>query len=193
MDLEAVRTGPLHDHADPAPIVEGSTVWSGRVFDVSRERVAFHGGEMVREFTTHFGAVGILAIDADERVLLINQYRQPIRTRDWEIPAGLLDVEGEDPLAAAQRELAEEADLVAADWGPPLTFYPSPGQSDETVTLFEARQLSPAPDVHDRTDEEAEIVLRWVSLDDAVAAVLDGRVKNALVAIAVLRAHARRG
>lgn len=193
IDLETLRTGPLVDVADPADILEAATVFSGKVFDVVREKVAFHGSSMVREYTTHHGAVAILAIDSQDRVLLINQYRQPIRAREWEIPAGLLDVAGEDPLTAAQRELAEETDLLAARWSEPLAFSPSPGQSDETVIFFEARDLVDAPSVHDRTDEEAEIVVRWVPLDEAVAAVLDGRLRNAILAIAVLAAHARRG
>ncbi len=107
---------PLADVRDDAPIVEAATVFEGKVFDVNRETVAFGGGTMVREYSAHHGAVAVLAIDDDDRILLINQYRHPVRTRLWEIPAGLLDVEGEDPLAAAQRELAEETDLVADRW-----------------------------------------------------------------------------
>ena len=131
---DTLLTGPLEDRRDPAEIVEGATVWQGRVFDVNRETARFHGGEMVREYTVHHGAVAVLAIDEHDRVLLINQYRHPVRSRLWEIPAGLLDVEGEDPLAAAKRELAEETDLVADEWSDPITFYPSPGQSGVVAT-----------------------------------------------------------
>jgi 8-oxo-dGDP phosphatase len=191
-DLESLRTGPLADLRDAAPIVEGSTVFEGKVFDVNRETASFGGGTIVREYSVHHGAVAVLPIDADERVLLINQYRHPIRARNWEIPAGLLDLEGEDPLTAAKRELAEETDLVAAGWSEPLTFFTSPGQSDEHVTLFEARSLSAAPSAHERTDEEAEIVLRWVSLDEALDAAFSGRVGNAILLVALLAAHARR-
>ena len=98
---------------------------------------------------------------------------------------------GEPPLDAAKRELAEETDLVAADWSAPLTFFTSPGQSDEQVTLYEARSLSAAPTVHARTDEEAEIVLRWVTLDEALEAAFAGRVGNAILLIALLAADAR--
>jgi ADP-ribose pyrophosphatase len=191
-DLDALRTGPLADVRDDAPIVEAATVFEGKVFDVNRETVSFGGGTMVREYTAHHGAVAVLAIDDDDRVLLINQYRQPVRTRLWEIPAGLLDVEVEDPLDAAKRELAEETDLVADDWSEPLAFFTSPGQSDEQVTLFEARGLHPAPAPHDRTDEEAEIVVRWVTLDEALEAAFAGRIGNAILLIALLRARARR-
>jgi 8-oxo-dGDP phosphatase len=150
---------------------------------------------MVREYTQHTGAVAVLAVDDDERVLLINQYRQPIGTRDWELPAGLLDIPGEPPLVAAQRELAEEADLVAAEWSELTSFHSSPGGSNEVITIFEARGLSAAPSVHDRTDEEAEIVVRWVALDEALDAARAGRLRNAplLLALLTLRARGLRG
>jgi len=125
-------------------------------------------------------------------VLLINQYRQPIKLRDWELPAGLLDVDGEPPLEAAKRELAEETDLVATEWTPLITVNSTPGGTNEVIHIFEARGLSAAPVSHHRTEEEAEIVVRWVALDEVVAAVLDGRLGNAPLIIAVLAAHARR-
>jgi ADP-ribose pyrophosphatase len=192
VDLDALRTGPLSDVRDAAPIVEAATVFEGRVFDVNREVATFGDGTITREYTAHHGAVAVLAIDEDERVLLINQYRHPVRSRLWEIPAGLLDVEGEDPLTAAKRELAEETDLIADDWSDPLVFFSSPGQSDEQITLFEARGLREAPDPHPRVDEEAEIVLRWVSLDEALDAAFAGRIGNAILLIAILAARARR-
>lgn len=192
IDLEALRTGPLADIRDDAEVVDAATVFTGKVFDVNRETALFHGGRMVREYTTHHGAVAVLAIDDHERVLLINQYRHPIRSRQWEIPAGLLDMPGEEPLAAARRELAEETDLIADEWGEPLAFFTSPGQSDEQVTLFQARGLHAAPHVHDRTDEEAEIVVRWVPLDEALEAAFAGRIGNAILLIALLSARARR-
>jgi 8-oxo-dGDP phosphatase len=191
-DLDAIRTGPLIDHRDPAPIVEASKVFEGRVWDVNRETVTFHGGTMTRDYVAHSGAVAVLAIDDENRVLFINQYRQPIRTRDWEIPAGLLDIVGEDPLTAAQRELAEETDLVAAEWSAPISIHTSPGGSDEIVHVFEARGLSAAAHPHDRTEEEAEIVLRWVSIDDALEAIFEGRLHNGILILAVLAAHAHR-
>ncbi|MEO8093881.1 MAG: NUDIX hydrolase [Pseudolysinimonas sp.] len=191
-DADALRSGPLADQRDDARIVEAATVFAGAVFDVNRETAEFHGGTMVREYTSHHGAVAVLAIDEHDRVLLINQYRHPIRTRSWEIPAGLLDVEGEDPLTAAQRELTEETDLVADEWSAPLTFFTSPGQSDEKVTLFEARGLHASAHTYVRTAEEAEIVLRWVELDDVLHAAFAGRIGNAILLIAALAADARR-
>jgi len=191
--LDALRVGPLADVADPAPLVARETAFAGKVWDIVRDTVTFGGGTMVREYTQHTGAVAVLAVDADERVLLINQYRHPIGTRDWELPAGLLDVPGEPPLEAARRELAEEADLVATDWTELTSFFSSPGGSNEVITVFEARGLSAAPEVHDRVDEEAEIVLRWVGLDEALEAVQAGRLRNAPLIIALLTLRARRG
>jgi 8-oxo-dGTP pyrophosphatase MutT (NUDIX family) len=193
MDLEALRTGELADVSDPAPVVSSGLVYKGRVWDIMTETVQFAGGQMTRDFMSHKGAVAVLAIDSAERVLLINQYRQPIGMRDWEIPAGLLDVDGEPPLDAARRELAEETDLVAEHWTPLVSFHSSPGGTNEVIHVFEARGLSSAPHRHDRTEEEAEIVLRWVSLEEAVGAVLDGRLRNAPMMIAVLAAQASRG
>lgn len=192
-DLDALRTGPLADRVDPAPLVERETVFVGKVWDIVRDTVTFGDRPMVREYTAHTGAVAVLAVDEHDRVLLINQYRQPIGTRDWELPAGLLDVPGEPPLEAARRELAEEADLVAAEWSELTSFHSSPGGSNELITVFEARGLSAAPEVHDRTDEEAEIVLRWVDLDEALDAAADGRLRNAPLLIALLTLRARRG
>jgi 8-oxo-dGTP pyrophosphatase MutT (NUDIX family) len=193
MDLGALRNGPLADLVDPAPLVARETAFAGKVWDIVRDTVTFGGASMVREYTQHTGAVAVLAVDDEERVLLINQYRQPIGTRDWELPAGLLDIPGEAPLVAAQRELAEEADLVAAEWSELTSFHSSPGGSNEVITIFEARGLSAAPAVHDRTDEEAEIVVRWVGLDEALDAARAGRLKNAPLLLALLTLQARRG
>lgn len=190
MDLETLRTGPLEDVVDPAPLVTRETVFDGKVWDIVRETVTFGGRPMMREYMAHTGAVVVAAVDDEGRMLLINQYRQPIGTRDWELPAGLLDIEGEDRLTAAQRELAEEADLVAAEWRELVTYHPSAGGSDEAITIFAARGLVAAPHVHDRTDEEAEIVLRWEPVETVLAAITAGRLRNGPLITAALMVHA---
>lgn len=190
MDLDALRSGPLEDVPDPAPLVERETVFAGRVWDVVRDTVAFGGQPMVREYLSHTGAVAVAAIDDRGRMLLINQYRQPIGTRDWELPAGLLDVDGEERVVAAQRELAEEADLVAADWRLLTTYHSSPGGSDEAISIFAARGLSAAPSVHERTEEEAQIVLRWEPVEAILAAIASGRLRNGPLLVAALMVHA---
>jgi ADP-ribose pyrophosphatase len=107
------------------------------------------------------------------------------------LPAGLLDVPGEQPLEAARRELAEEADLVASGWEPLVSSWTTPGGNDEIIHLFLATGVSAASAAHDREDEEADIRLAWVPLDDAVAAVLDGRMRNGILTIGVLAAAQR--
>ncbi|HWH25166.1 MAG TPA: NUDIX hydrolase [Pseudolysinimonas sp.] len=190
--MNLTDSGDWGDRFDPADVTERETVFTGRVWNVVRESATFHDDTIVREYTEHPGAVAVLVFDEHDRVLLINQYRHPIGTRDWEIPAGLLDVEGEEPLLAAQRELAEETDLIAEEWSAPMRIAPSPGGSSEVIHLFEARGLRAAPTVHERTDEEAEIELLWVTLDEARAAVLEGRVANGILIIAILSALAKR-
>lgn len=182
----------LADDEVAVPILESTTVFDGAVWDVVRERFRFDDGELVREFQKHPGAVGVLVEDDAGRVLLIKQYRHPIGFRDWELPAGLLDIDGEDPLQAAQRELAEEADLHASEWSPLCQFFSSPGGSSELITVYRASGLSEAPEKFERSAEESEIEVRWVPFDDVLAAVLDGRIRNALLVNAILNAHARR-
>ena len=182
----------LADEVFAAEVVQSSTVFTGAVWDVVRERFRFGGGELVREFQKHPGAVGVLVEDDGGRVLLIKQYRHPIGYRDWELPAGLLDIDGEDPLSAAKRELAEEADLYAAEWLQLCQFFSSPGGSSELITVYQARGLSPAMTKFERSAEESEIELRWVPFGDVLAAVLDGRLRNALLINSVLNANARR-
>ena len=187
----ALLDGPLADLADPAELVWSRRVYEGRVWDIRRDRFRFGDHELERDYVDHTGAVAVLARAEHDRVPLINQYRHPIRSRDWELPAGLLDVEGEEPLAAAQRELAEEADLVASEWRELMVFATSPGGSDEVIRVYEARGLSAAPEVFARSEEEAELLLRWVPLAEAVEAALAGRLRNSILLVAVLAAHAR--
>lgn len=187
----ALLDGPLADLDDPAEVVRSTRVYEGRVWDVRRDRFRFGDHELERDYVDHTGAVAVLVRDADDRVLLINQYRHPIRSRDWELPAGLLDIEGEDPLVAAQRELAEEVDLAASEWSELLSFATSPGGSDEIIRVYEARGLTAAPEAFSRTEEEAELVQRWVPLAEAVEAALAGRIHNSILLVAVLAAHAR--
>jgi 8-oxo-dGTP pyrophosphatase MutT (NUDIX family) len=140
----------------------------------------------------HPGAVVVLAIDEGERVFCLRQYRHPARMRMLELPAGLLDVAGEEPRATAQRELLEEAGLEADEWTPLASAYSSPGITTEQIHYFLARGLHEA----DRGEfspahEEADMQTLWVPYDELLAACLDGRVHDAPVLVAVLTAHAR--
>lgn len=180
------------DEALALPVLSSEVVFAGRVWDIRREQFAIADATVARDFVDHTGAVAVLALDEQERVLLLQQYRHPVRQRDWELPAGLLDLAGEDPLTAARRELAEEADLVAEEWAVLSDILVSPGGSNEVIRIYLARGISAAAEVFDRAEEEAEIALRWLALDDAVEAVLERRVQNSIMSVAVLAADAAR-
>lgn len=181
---------PLADISDPAEVLASDVVFDGRVWDVRRDRFRFGGHELTRDFIDHPGAVAVVARDGDGRILLINQYRHPIGQRDWELPAGLLDVEGEDPLAAAQRELAEEADLAAERWMPLIDIRTSPGGSSELIRIYLAEGVREVP-AFARDDEEAEIVRQWETLGEVTEAILGGRLHNSILVIGALALHAR--
>ncbi|RGE16310.1 NUDIX hydrolase [Leucobacter sp. wl10] len=184
---------PLVDEpAADVRVLESELLVRGRVWDVRRDRFEFGGAELVRDYIDHTGAVAVLALDAEERVLLIRQYRHAIAHRDWEIPAGLMDAPEESGLLAAQRELAEEADLRAERWDLLLDEFLSPGGTSEAMRVFLARDLRAVEHDYERSDEEAELVPRWVPLADVVEAALAGRVQNAVTVSAVLAAWASR-
>ena len=177
------------------PVVEHAEIHHGKVFDVVADRVDLGGpAPVVREYTAHPGAVAVIALDDEDRVLLLSQYRHPVRRVLWEPPAGLLDVPGEPEVDAGRRELAEEADLVAARWWRLTSFFTSAGGSDEHITVFLARDLTPVPDGSrfERRDEEAGMVPAWVPLDEVVAGVLDGSFECPTTVVGVLAAAAAR-
>lgn len=180
---------PIEDELEFARVSGSDLVFEGKVWNVRRDRFGYNDASIVREYVDHTGAVAILALDDQDRVLLIKQYRHPVRARDWEIPAGLLDIEGEDALTAAKRELAEEADVRAAEWSVLTDFYTSPGGSSEAIRIYLARGLTDL-DAFDRTDEEADIELRWVPLDECVDAALARRIQNPSLVLGVLAAQA---
>nr|WP_310157610.1 NUDIX hydrolase [Phycicoccus sp. 3266] len=167
----------------------------GLVCDVVRDRVDLgEAGEVTREYVRHPGAVAVAALDERGRICLIQQYRHPVRAFEWEIPAGLLDVDGEAPHLAAARELHEEADLTAGTWNVLADYVSSPGGLDEGLRIFLARDLAEVPHAerHDRDGEELGMPVRWVALEEVRDAVLAGRVHNATLAIAALAALAAR-
>lgn len=177
------------------PVTDRRVVHDGRVFDLVSETVDLgEGGTVTREFLQHPGAVAIVALDEQDRVLLIRQYRHPVRSYLWEIPAGLLDVDGEALVDTARRELAEEADLAAQEWYTLLDYYTSPGSSDEALRVFLARGLTEIPDAdrHERTAEELGMLVERVPLEDAARLVLSGAVHNPSAVAGILAAHAAR-
>ncbi len=186
---------PLADRLDGRPVRHSEVAFHGMVWDVRRDVVDLgEAGEVTREYVEHPGAVSVVALDEDERVVMVQQYRHPVRTLEWEVPAGLLDVDGEQPWRAAARELREEADLLAREWHTLVDYYSSPGGMTEALRVFLARDLSavPEPERHTRDGEEHGMPVRRVPLDEALAAVLGGRVHNPSAVVGVLAAHASR-
>lgn len=186
---------PVADVAAPRPVVTAATVHEGRIFDLRADTVDLgDGGVVTREYVDHPGAVAVVVLDDHDRVLLLRQYRHPVGRELWEPPAGLLDVVGEDPRAAAARELAEEADLCAARWDVLVDYYTTPGGSNEALRVFLARDVSPVPEEARfvREAEELDMEARWVPLDEAVAAVLSGGLHNPSTVVGILAAAAAR-
>jgi 8-oxo-dGTP pyrophosphatase MutT (NUDIX family) len=174
------------------PVTAEETVFTGLIWDVVRDTVDLPANPVRREYLRHPGAVSVLVLDDQERVLFIRQYRHPVRMELWELPAGLLDVEGEPPLLAAKRELAEEADLRAGRWDVLVDWFNSPGGSDEALRCYLAREVSPTPETFQRRDEEKDMPTLWVPLEQARDAVLAGKIHNPGAVVGVLAAVAAR-
>jgi ADP-ribose pyrophosphatase len=115
---------------------ESHVVYDGKLFDVTVER----WGEHDREIVEHPGAVAIVAVDAEDNVVLVRQLREPARKELLELPAGTLD-DGEQPLASAQRELAEETGLNGGDWRHAVSFWTTPGFCRELMHVFFAERV----------------------------------------------------
>lgn len=182
----------VRDEIANLPLRRSERVFTGMVWNVLSEDVDLGAAGVVRrEYMEHPGAVAILALNDAGEVLVLRQYRHPVSSYLWELPAGLLDVPGEPWLAAAQRELAEEADLVATTWHTLADFYTSPGGSDEFIRVFLARDLHPVPaeERHVREAEEADMVPVWVPLAEAARCALAGHLHNPSTVLGLLAAR----
>jgi 8-oxo-dGDP phosphatase len=188
----------VRDAPERWEVVGSKEGFRGRVIGVRVDKVIMPNGAgsevTEREVVAHPGAVGVLALDGDERVLLIRQYRHPVGYLLWEAPAGLRDVAGEPLHEAARRELLEEAGYRAETWHVLVDSFTSPGMSDERVRVFLARDLTeaPAPDGFQPIHEEADMPIAWVPLDEAVAKVLAGDIHNPTATMGILAASAAR-
>lgn len=171
------------------------TPFTGNKTSVRTDDVVMPDGSVARrDYQVHPGSVAVLALDEEDRVLLINQYRHPVRHKLWEIPAGLLDVPGENPLHAAQRELYEEAHVKAEDWRVLTDVYTTPGGCDEAVRIFLARDLSEAEgERFEAEHEETDMEHARVPVEELVRRVLAGDVHNNCLVVGVLSLVAARG
>ncbi len=185
----------LVDDPQAWPVVGSDELATGRKTAYKSDQVRTPDGELInREYLQHPGAVGVIALDDHDRIVLVRQYRHPVRHRLIEPPAGLLDNGDEDYLVGAQRELAEEVGLAARDWRVLVDLFTSPGISSESLRVYLARDLAaaPLPDGFVPHAEEAHMDVVRASLDDLVQAVLEGRLHNPTLVAGVLAAWAAR-
>jgi ADP-ribose pyrophosphatase len=170
------------------------TPFTGAKTSVRTDEVVMPDGSVsARDYQVHPGSVAVLALDDEDRVLVVRQYRHPVRQRLWEIPAGLLDVPGENPLHAAQRELYEEAHVKAEDWRVLTDVYTTPGGCDEAVRIFLACGLSEADGERFAAEhEEIDMEVARVPLDELVRGVLAGELHNNCLVVGVLSLVAAR-
>jgi 8-oxo-dGDP phosphatase len=184
----------LQDRPEQWPVETSEVIFEGKVITLRQDvvRSPVDGTTFPRDVIDHPGAVAIVALDEQERVLVVSQYRHPVRHRLTELPAGLRDIHDEPPLLAAERELYEEGHVRASDWRVLTDVFSSPGMADEAVRVFLARNITHVPDDerYSGFHEEADMPVSWVPLADLVKAVLAGQVQNALLCIGVLAAWA---
>ncbi|MER7399682.1 NUDIX hydrolase [Streptomyces sp. NPDC000151] len=178
----------IKDTPEEWRITATATPFTGNKTSVRTDEVVMPDGSTVkRDYQVHPGSVAVLALDDEGKVLVLRQYRHPVRHKLWEIPAGLLDVPGENPLHAAQRELYEEAHVKAEDWRVLTDVYTTPGGCDEAVRIFLARDLSEAEgERFEVEEEEADMELARVPVADLARGVLAGELHNNCLVVGVL-------
>ncbi|WP_407695913.1 NUDIX domain-containing protein [Sphaerimonospora thailandensis] len=184
----------VRDVEESWEVVAAAERFSGRVISVRTDTVVMpDGGTADRDYAVHPGSVAVVALDDSGRVLLIRQYRHPMRRLLWELPAGLRDVPGEPLVACAARELAEEARYRARAWDTLVDVYTSPGMTDERIRIFLARDVAPIPEEEDsyvRRNEEIDMPVVWIPLAEAVDRVLTGMIHNSPAVAGILAAYA---
>lgn len=183
----------VEDTPEAWDVVATEHRFAGHVIKVVTDTVRMPLEETAdRDYVVHPGAVAVLALDDQDRVLLIRQYRHPTRHLLWELPAGIRDVAGESLVAGAARELAEEAGYRAATWHTLVDLFTSPGMSDERIRVFLARDLTPIPDEENgfvARHEEVGMPVEWVPLADAVERTLMGMIHNSPAVAGILAAY----
>lgn len=183
----------LSDSITDLPIVSSQLLHKGHIFDLVREEVDLgEAGTVSRDFVDHPGAVAVVVLNEANEVLLLRQYRHPVRAHLWEVPAGLLDIAGEPAHIGAARELHEEADLTAKTWHVLVDYLTTPGGNNEAIRVYLARELAEVPqhERHARVDEELDMERRWVPLEQAVDLVLGGHIHNPSAVVGILAAQA---
>ncbi|OKL54809.1 hypothetical protein BSZ39_02200 [Bowdeniella nasicola] len=193
--LPGRRESAIADRHDvEREVISSRRAFEGKVVNVRIDEVQLAAGQesVRRDVVEHPGAAAVIAINDQDEIAFIQQYRHPVRAELWEIPAGLLDVEGEDPKETARRELREEVDLIAGRIDKLMTLALSPGGSDEFVHVYLATDLTPAEKPFDRGEEEAEFELTWVPAKEAIRAIMSGNIANASTVAAVIAGFAKK-
>jgi len=192
--------GPVRDTPETWPVHEVERIWDGAApFSVRLDTISApaHPGERFgRLVLEHPGAVIVLAVDDEDRALVLHQYRHPVGTRFVELPAGLLDMPDEDPVAAARRELQEEGLLLADRWTHLVSVHPSPGFSSERMEIYLASGLHEAPhrgEDFEPRHEEADMTTSWVPVTDLLEGFRAGRLTDGPLGLAVLAYWQRSG
>ena len=195
--IGTTSAGPvLADVAEQWPVLDSAEHVRTHLVTVRTDRVLMPDGTAAeRDVVVHPGAVAIVALDDDDRVLMIRQYRHPVGRLLWEIPAGLRDVDGEPVHLTAQRELLEETGYRAREWHVLVDYFSSPGFSTERLRVFLARDLAELPDSERdfvRQHEEASLEYAWVPIEQAVGLLLAGDLHNGPAVVGILSAYAAR-
>lgn len=172
-------------------VLESEEVYKGKIITIKRDTLTRGDGKnFVRETAVSSDAVAVVAIDEQGRILLIRQYRHPMGRPVWEIPAGKMDVDGEQPEETAIRELQEETDTTAESVELLTLFLNSAGWTNEKTYVYLAKGLRNVPEFQ-RENEEADIEKKWVSLEDAYEMVITGELDDAKTVIGILLAKDR--
>src|ERR1700712_1569368 len=154
-------------------VISSEHRYMGKIVSVRVDTVTEPDGSKAdREIVEHVDSVAIVALDARQRVLLMRQYRQPFQQYLWELPAGLCDEPGEQPLTTGRRELAEETGLEAVEWSTLVDLRPSPGMCTEVARIYQATDLTQQQRSGEAEGEEGDLEAQWIPLAEALQQVL---------------------
>jgi len=183
--------GVVADEAGEIEPIEVTPNWQGRIYDIATHAVEIDGHVVEREITLHPGAVSVACVNDGNEILLLRQYRHPVGAYLFELPAGLMDKPGEPPLAAAKRELAEEAGLGASQWDLLIDFFNSPGGSSEAHRVYLARGIERLAGGRAGGDgaEENDMAEVWVPIDQALELAMSGAIANPTALIGIFATY----
>lgn len=179
----------LEDSPQEVDVISREVKYRGRIWDIVRDVVALPDVVVTRDYLRHLGAVAVVALNEKNEVLVVKQYRHAVASEMVELPAGLLDIAEELPSQAAARELLEETGCTADQWNVLVDVCTTPGSSTETLRIFLARDITQQEwNASNLQAEEREIQRSWVALDEAVAAIQEGKWTNPTIVAGVLAA-----